>query len=153
MSAMSGIGTIRIAFPAHLLFTFALAALPVAAAWDAPLPGAGSPAAEQPDKRPTGEKGSPQTEGEGEEKPKRTPDLSSQRATVATFLNSIDQAERGQVESYVDALACLDLSGLSNLPEDARVPQGRKVASLLKQFIDRHAIELELIPDHPEGEP
>lgn len=75
------------------------------------------------------------------------------RATMATFLSAIDEAEQGRIERYADALACLDLSGLSDLPDDARNSQGRKLASLLNQFIDRHGIDLELIPEDSDGAP
>ncbi len=80
-------------------------------------------------------------------------DRSSPRATMATFLSAVDEAERGQVERYADALACMDLTGLEELPEDGRALQGRKLASILKEFIVAHAVELELIPDDPQGQP
>ena len=79
--------------------------------------------------------------------------LRNPRATMAAFLSAIDKAQRGQIEHYVDALACLDLTGLSELPEDARVSQGRKLAALLNAFITKHGVELELIPDNPQGKP
>ena len=72
---------------------------------------------------------------------------------MATFLSAMDEAERGRVERYEEALKCLDLSGLADLPEDARAPQARKLASLLNDFVVQHGIELEIIPDDAQGPP
>ncbi len=77
----------------------------------------------------------------------------SARATMATFLEAVDQANQGQIERYADALACLDLSGLAELPEEARRGRARELASALNDFIDRQGIDLQRIPDEEVGEP
>jgi len=77
----------------------------------------------------------------------------SPKDTMSTFLNAIDEADRGEVDLYAHALACLDLSGLSDLSADARESYGRKLAGLLNDFIQVHGVEPELIaPDESGGD-
>ena len=83
--------------------------------------------------------------------PELTLNLTTARATITAFLQAIDDAEHGQVARYTDALACLDLSGLAELPEDVRRERSRAIASVLNEFITRHGVKLELIPDDADG--
>ncbi len=72
---------------------------------------------------------------------------------MATFLEAIDEAHQGQIERYADALSCLDLSGLAELPEEAGRGRAREIASALNDFIDRQGIDLQRISDEEVGEP
>ena len=137
-----------------LLWLGAVAASPAAAAQDTP-PSGGDPRAPVAEDRDAHQGGS-QTEKEPALAPVRTLDLSSPRATMTTFLSAIDGVNQGEIERYVDALACLDLSGLDDLSENARNERGRELAGHLEAFISRliteREIDVERIPDQPGGE-
>ncbi len=136
----------------YLLCLLAVAASPDVVAQDTPPPAAASSAS---DKEPG--RNASQTDAEVKPEPAPALDLSNPRATLATFLNAIDDAKQGKIERYVDALACLELSGLSDLSENARNERGRELALLLEQFlaqrIAERQIDVESVSDQPDGEP
>lgn len=74
---------------------------------------------------------------------------------MTVFLSAMDDVNQGKIERYVDALTCLDLSGLDDLPENTRNERGRELATQLEEFLGRliesHEIDVELAPDQPEG--
>ncbi|MCA9726470.1 MAG: mechanosensitive ion channel family protein [Candidatus Eisenbacteria bacterium] len=75
----------------------------------------------------------------------------SARATMLTFLKSVNDAARGEQSRLDDAVACLDLS---EIPKSVRAVKGREYAVQLKQIIDRtRYVEIEEISDDPHGSP
>lgn len=74
------------------------------------------------------------------------PELASPRATFDTFLSAMNDVKRGRDARLDDAVACLDLSGVSAL---VRGEAGR-IAGDLKTFLDKtELIRLEEIPEDP----
>ncbi|MEJ2189607.1 MAG: hypothetical protein P8Y93_09360, partial [Acidobacteriota bacterium] len=73
---------------------------------------------------------------------------SSPRATMETFLTAFYREDGPDLNR---AASCLDLSGL---PPAVRALQGPELAGMLKRVIDRtQLVDLEAIPDDPEGGP
>ena len=73
---------------------------------------------------------------------------SSARATMETFLTSFYGDSGPDLDK---AATCLDLSALSPA---VRSLQGRELAGLLKRVLDRtRLVDVETMPDHPDGGP
>ena len=77
--------------------------------------------------------------------------LRTPRATMATFLHSMNDIKRGKPDRIADAVQTLDLSEVNPL---VRRERGADLAWMLLEVLDRtKRIDLERIPDHEQGEP
>ena len=75
----------------------------------------------------------------------------SARATMLTFLKSINDITRGHPEKIKNAIDCLDLT---DVHPTVRQEKGRELALQLKEIIDRtRYVEVEQISDEPLGPP
>ena len=135
-------------------FLVAILAVLLGAVVAVPAIGGDGPAA---DPAPAAETDSAPPDADGMDATEPTIDQSNPRSTLAGFLNAMDEANQGAIERYVEALRCLDLSGLSELPENARNDRGRDLAVKLEGFIggliETRKLNTELISDQADGDP
>ncbi|NNJ90342.1 MAG: mechanosensitive ion channel [Gammaproteobacteria bacterium] len=92
-------------------------------------------------------------ENQGEtasEAPKPVPEsLISPRATMATFIHSMNDVKDGELEKITDAISALDLESVNPLVRNER---GKNLAWLLLEVMDRtRLVNLEKITDKQEG--
>jgi hypothetical protein len=73
----------------------------------------------------------------------------SPRALMRIFLLAAKDLDKATPEQIDRVLECLDLSAFE---EDVRRDQGTRLAQKLESVIDFVGIDLEAIPDEPEGE-
>ena len=77
--------------------------------------------------------------------------LQSPRATLATFIQAMNDIKRGKPERIEDALRTLDLSEVNPL---VRRERGSDLAWMLLEILDKtRKIDLKRIPNHREGKP
>lgn len=77
--------------------------------------------------------------------------LKSPRATMTTFIRSMNDIKRGQPERIQDAVSSLDLDAVNKL---VREEQGRTLAWTLLEILDRtRVIQLDRVPARTKGKP
>lgn len=76
------------------------------------------------------------------------PELSSPRSVINTFLTAMELIEAGDESAISRATNCFDLQ---DIPEIARVTQGREIAAKLLAIINRTSFDRHKVPTREQG--